>query len=236
MENVESYVADGSVIVQTSVDSKKVILSKNIAEEIFIKTEDNKSNCSVVETKNLQTIMRETIKANNEIQSIFVDAKTIDASIFVKSKEIKEKDATEAEKQVIAEFVKAKKDDLKVAMYLDITNGLKINKKVIELDTLKGNVQLKIDVPTHLPKIAEGYIRVYKVVRNHKGKVEELQTKTADGKIMFITDKSSKYAIYYEDAKLPPNVAVNVTIGFLVLFGAYAILKFAKESITKNKE
>ena len=56
-------------------------------------------------------------------------------------------------------------------------------------------------MPTDLLDVAEGYTRVFYIIREHDGKVELLETKVEDGELVFESDKFSTYAIAYKDVE-----------------------------------
>lgn len=90
-----------------------------------------------------------------------------------------------------------------VGLY-DITIPVTINGEAAgELTELSSPITLSIAIPEGLPEVAEGYERVYYVVRNHNGEVEVLNTTVnKDNTISFESDAFSTYALAYVDEKV----------------------------------
>ena len=67
------------------------------------------------------------------------------------------------------------------------------------ISELETPINITIPTPNGLPELKEGYQRVWKVVRDHDGTVEELNAKQTDDGICFTNDKFSGFATLYED-------------------------------------
>lgn len=63
-------------------------------------------------------------------------------------------------------------------------------------------VQVTVPLPNGLPKVADGYERVWKIIRNHKGTITVLDAKLTENGISFISDRFSEFVLVYEDMKL----------------------------------
>lgn len=91
-------------------------------------------------------------------------------------------------------------------------------------------VTVSVDVPENFIVAPEGYNRTYTVFRLHDGKVEELETSydSTTGKITFVTDKFSTYAIAYsdtkKDSKTPATSDNNNIVMYSVLSGMAMIV------------
>ena len=75
-------------------------------------------------------------------------------------------------------------------------------KKISVVEMFMTSVGLAVAaIPEGLPEVAEGYERVYYVVRDHNGEIEVLNTTVNDDNtISFESDKFSTYALVYKDA------------------------------------
>ena len=90
-----------------------------------------------------------------------------------------------------------------VGLY-DITIPVTINgESAGELTELSNPITLSVAIPEGLPEVAEGYERVYYVVRDHNGEIEVLNTTVNDDNtISFESDKFSTYALAYVDQEV----------------------------------
>lgn len=162
-----------------------------------LKTDTEVSN-NVDNAKKVESMLIETLKENKELAEAIKD-KNVEIKV-----EVKEKEVTKTEKETIETAVNKKDTDLKVANYIDITitvkdtdNGDSLGK----LSTVKETITFTVAVPENLPELAEGYERVFYIVRNHDGEIELLDATEANGKLKFESDKFSTYAIAYKDVK-----------------------------------
>ena len=106
-------------------------------------------------------------------------------------------------------------------------------------------IELTVVLPENLQTVAEGYTRVYYIIREHNGDVELLNTSLAeDGKsLTFATDKFSTYALTYvdtlasEEPVTPENPSTNDNVLTYVGIGAIALVGVAGTVIyLKRKE
>ena len=90
-----------------------------------------------------------------------------------------------------------------IADYVDITiNVLLNNEKIGNITELTKEVDISLAIPTNLPKLQEGYERIFTVYRIHNEEVKELKTTlNDDNTLTFKTDKFSDYIIAYKDVK-----------------------------------
>ena len=72
-------------------------------------------------------------------------------------------------------------------------------------------VEVKFELPNTLPKLENGYVRKYYVIRVHNGKVTVIDNVTVnnDGTVSFKSDKFSTYALAYKDVKEETKVVSN---------------------------
>ena len=120
---------------------------------------------------------------------------TITTEIVVK--EMKQDEVSTADKTAIENKVDIELGtDVKV-QYLDISVVLKAgDEKLGTLNELGDQITITVAIPDELK--AEG--RTYKVIRNHNGVVDILDTVVnEDGTISFKTDRFSTYALAYAD-------------------------------------
>lgn len=164
---------------------------------VFTKVETTLSS-SVVNSEKVQEILKETL-ANNEELAEAIQGKDVEIKVEVKSKE-----ASKTEKENIENAVNKKDSDLTVVNYVEITiyvkdkdNGDELGK----LETVKESITFTVPVPENLPEVAEGYERVFYIVRNHNGEIELLDATEKNGKLEFESDKFSTYAVAYKDVE-----------------------------------
>ena len=122
---------------------------------------------------------------------------TITAELIVK--EMREDEVSATDKAAIENKVDTVLGtDVKV-QYMDVAVMLKANNKEIgTLNQLSEEITITVAIPEELK--AEG--RTYKVIRNHNGVLDVLDTVVnADGTISFKTDCFSTYALAYEGKK-----------------------------------
>lgn len=152
----------------------------------------------VANQKDVNEMLKETLANNKELAEI-IEGKNIEIKVEVKSIE-----ASKTEKAKIESEVNKQDSDLKITNYIEITITVKDaeeGKTLGNLETVEKTIKFTIPIPENMPEIAEGYERVYYIVRNHNGDVELLPVTVVDGKLQFESDKFSTYAIAYKDVK-----------------------------------
>lgn len=109
---------------------------------------------------------------------------------------------TEASKKIIA----SKLDGYQAAKYLDITLELLKFGKKSEIHHVSEPISMKIQIPETILQPAEGN-RSYRLIRNHEGTAEILNTQTGQNGqvVIFQTDRFSDYAICYKDSEKKPT-------------------------------
>lgn len=145
--------------------------------------------------------------------------------------------------------------------YYDISIQLDLGDEVANLTQLTDTITIKLPMPTNLPKLSNGYKRIFKILRIHDGKVEELSTTASDDEITFQTNKFSTYALTYEDFYLNEqndvdtledldltkneinnisnpetgdNILIFISLTFISLLGIFILNKIYKKSKINN--
>lgn len=163
---------------------------------------------NVANAEKVESMLIEALKENKELAEA-IKNKNVEIKV-----EVKEKEVTKTEKETIGTAVNQKDTDLKVANYIDITiivkdadNGDSLGK----LSTVKEAITFTVAVPENLPKLEEGYERIFYIVRNHNGEIDLLDATEANGELKFKSDKFSTYAIAYKDVKKATDTTDDAT-------------------------
>ncbi|MEE1315001.1 MAG: hypothetical protein UHS49_04460 [Faecalimonas sp.] len=141
--------------------------------------------------------------------------------------------ADTAEKKAI----EAKLGDNKLATFLDIELIKKIGTVETSVSETSGLITIRFELPKEFQNTKIGIERVFKIIRNHNGKVEILDAKydAKTNTITFETDKFSSYALVYRDAVAKsPNTgdvanAVLWTVLMLTAFTGVVAVFFRKK-------
>ncbi len=215
LEEVEGlYDHDGRTVIHGRVFNVTTDIPDSVTkEEISQPVEDvtvveNKETESVVkkETVNVITgIMNDTVgedvvSAETAMRVSFAinTGKSVKAEIVVKEMSIEEiEQITDTDKKAIEDKVATELGEDANLQYLDLSIMLKAdNEELGTLNKLEEEITITVAIPEELK--ADG--RTYKVIRNHNGVVEVLDTVVnEDGTISFKTDKFSTYALAYAD-------------------------------------
>ena len=177
----------------------KMLVGDTVVTPVFKKltTEAEVPN-NVANAEKVEEMLVETLKENKEFADIIKD-KNVEIKI-----EVKEKEVTSSEKEAIESAASKEVADIKVANYIDISIYVKDTdngKNLGNLETVKEAITFTVPVPENLPELAEGFRRIFYIVREHDGDIDILEVKEADGKLSFETDKFSTYAIAYKDVE-----------------------------------
>ena len=177
----------------------KMLVGDTVVTPVFKKltTEAEVPN-NVANAEKVEEMLVETLKENKEFAEIIKD-KNVEIKI-----EVKEKEVTSSEKEAIESAASKEVADIKVANYIDISIYVKDTdngKNLGNLETVKEAITFTVPVPENLPELAEGFRRIFYIVREHDGDIDILEVKEADGKLSFETDKFSTYAIAYKDVE-----------------------------------
>ena len=134
-------------------------------------------------------------KTAENVTSAINSGKTVSAEIVVVK--VPESEIAQIEQTAIEEKVTAELGEDAKVQYLDVSVVLMAgNEELGTLNELQEEITITVAIPEELK--ADG--RTYKVIRNHDGVVEVLDTVVnADGTISFKTDRFSTYAIAYAD-------------------------------------
>ena len=170
----------------------------NVAEGINVYATLPGTTVEVVQDENALVIAEnanETLTSSLENNGITLNpADSVEIAVKVA-------EAAEEENANVVEAVNEKVAGANLVGLYDITIPVTINgESAGELTELSSPITLSIAIPEGLPEVAEGYERVYYVVRDHNGEVEVLNTTVNDDNtISFETDKFSTYALAYVD-------------------------------------
>ena len=173
----------------------------NVAEGINVYATLPGTTVEVVQDENALVIAEnadETLTSSLENNGITLNpADSVEIAVKVA-------EAAEEENADMVAAVNEKVNGANLVGLYDITIPVTINGEAAgELSELSSPITLSIAIPEGLPEVAEGYERVYYVVRNHNGEVEVLNTTVnKDNTISFESDAFSTYALAYVDEKV----------------------------------
>lgn len=179
----------------------------------------NNSVISLPDQNKTQEILIGTINQNPELAEL---TKTTNLNIVIQAKDVEISNELQTKMQ---DKLSQKSQNIKIEKFIEITISVRDknnnNIEVGKLTDLKEPITLTVAIPEDMPKLEEGYERIYYIVREHNGEIEILDTKLSeDGKtIEFTSDKFSAYAIAYEDKRVETNAQTqenNNTIQNLV--------------------
>ena len=175
-----AYIGKVNVVEDTKTEETVKKETENVVEQIVAGTVAD----SVVDEKTAEKVV-EAVNSGKSVSAEIVVVK-------VPESEIAQIEQTAIEEKVTAELG----EDAKV-QYLDVSVVLMAgNEELGTLNELQEEITITVAIPEELK--ADG--RTYKVIRNHDGVVEVLDTVVnEDGTISFKTDRFSTYAIAYAD-------------------------------------
>ena len=153
---------------------------------------------NVANSEKVEEMLVETLKENEKLAEIIKD-KNVEIKV-----EVKEKEVTSSEKEKIESAASKEVADIKVTNYIDISIYVKDadnGKNLGNLETVKEAITFTVPVPEDLPELAEGFRRIFYIVREHDGDIDVWEVKESDGKLSFESDKFSTYAIAYKDVE-----------------------------------
>lgn len=179
-------IKDGDWYTVCEIKDTEAEVSNNVANKEEVKE-------LVIET------LKEAVKADSELAKE-IEGKSIEVEVEVKTVEVNDE-----EKETIEKEAAKKVEEIKVAEYIDISIVVKdadTDEEITKLSTVKEAIKFTVEVPEELKTgVAEGYKRVFYIIRNHNGAIDVWETKEEDGKLTFESDKFSTYAIAYKDVK-----------------------------------
>ena len=90
-------------------------------------------------------------------------------------------------------------------------------------------VEVTLGLPQEMPKIKDGYVRKYYIIRVHNGEATLIDNvvDNGDGTISFKSDKFSTYALAYNDVVKTvssPNTFDGITIYIIILIGSISTM------------
>ena len=102
-----------------------------------------------------------------------------------------------------------------IELFKSTANDLKVE-QIYEADNA---VSIKLELPSTLAKVQEGYKRTYYVIRVHDGVTTVIDAvDNGDGTISFKSDKFSTYSVVYTDEKIKKVTNPETTDNTLVYF------------------
>lgn len=172
----------------------------------FEKLTQVETSKEVADAEKVESIIEETLKemakTNPELEELLNNEK-ITVEVLVSDMKTEEVNATEMKE--IEETAQKEVEGIKIVNYLDITVSLKSESanEPLELEKLKEEITFTVPVPEGLPEVAEGYTRVFYIIRNHNGQVDLLDATTSEDEktISFDSNLFSTYAIAYIDVE-----------------------------------
>ena len=199
-----SYTTDVTKVVP---EGYRVIKDGDWYTVCAIKETEAEVSDKVADTEKVEEMVLETLKeavAEDSELAEAIEGKSIEVEVEFKPVEI-----NKSEKETIEKEAAKKVEDIKVAEYIDIAIVVKdadTDEELAKLSTVKEAIKFTVEVPSELKAdIPEGYTRIFYIIRNHNGVIDVLETKEADGKLTFESDKFSTYAIAYKDVKEEPT-------------------------------
>lgn len=162
-----------------------------------------------------------------------------DLDDFLSIDEVKEDDLDED----VAKLIKEAASKYTIAGFynIDLFTGLNENTLFEQVLETEDKVTVTLAIPEGLKEVADGYKRIYYVIRVHDGKTEILNTTVnEDGTLSFDTDKFSTYSLVYTDEKVQTNEVVENPntadpIAFYGMIGAISLAGVAGASVYFKK-
>lgn len=108
----------------------------------------------------------------------------------------------------------------KLGTFLNIELWKKIGNNESKVSETQGMIQITFDVPEELRNTDSKLVRIYKIMRNHDGKIDFLNANydSATGKITFETNQFSTYALVYTDAEVQMDVPNTGDINHMMCY------------------
>ena len=130
-----------------------------------------------------------------------------DSNIIEEDKSLVEKVVNEKKYTVVGYY--------DIELFKSTANDLKVE-QIYEADNA---VSIKLELPSTLAKVQEGYKRTYYVIRVHDGVTTVIDAvDNGDGTISFKSDKFSTYSVVYTDEKIKKVTNPETTDNTLVYF------------------
>ena len=209
---------------QVTSDTKDSIteeeVSKPVEDVTVVKKQETEQAVKDETAKVVATILggrvsEEVVSAETatKVVNAINSGKSVQTEIIVKEMTAQEvEQITDSDKSAIEEKVAAELGEKADVQYLDLSIVLKAGNE--ELGTLN-KLEEKITITVAIPEELKAENRAYKVIRNHEGVVEVLDTVVnEDGTISFKTDRFSTYALAYaEQEGTGSNTSTNANQG-----------------------
>lgn len=219
---------DGSVYVigvdseEVSTDSTEVDTEKEVEEVTAGVAKDDKEV--------IDNVLLDSLDANKEL----VEGKTEEIEVKLEVSNLKEEDVN----KTLKDYKEKLEENVEVLGYFDANvNVYAGGQKVGSIDELTDEITLTFLLPKGLKEVEKGHKRVFVVLREHDGKVEELEAQLSeDGKYVTVkTDRFSTYALAYEDVEdvTPPktgdNIVTTIAISVISIVALAAMGLFLKK-------
>lgn len=195
----------GTTTVTSILNDNNVKTTTIVVCDVNVTEEENETKADL--SNEVESIVKAIIAGDElenltdeqieEIQDAINAGAVIEVAVI--SEEVPEEEIQEDSEKVKALVGKASK----VAVYYNIEITLKDSNTgagIVNLTNLSDKVKITVNVPENLPKVSEGFTRVFKVVKVHDGKAEVLKTENnGDGTLSFESSEFSTYAVTYVD-------------------------------------
>jgi len=243
---------DSNIVLNAGVSSNIEIPTKYLAKEegkeaetdvyeIVIDTETGETKYVVATEEEVENLPYE-IEAPVTVEELKEELEAL-------KKELEKVNEEELSGADLKEYQAMKKivtmlEGKKIVSLHDIYYGSFIDGNYVinsEQSELKEAVKVTLTLPTNLPKVKDGYVRKYSVLRSHMNanqefEYAELSAVEKDGKVTFETDKFSTYILTYEDVKDTKNpntfdgISLYMIIASVSLVGLVSLVLFAKKA------
>ena len=179
-------------------------------------------------------VAKKVIAGANENKYVIV--KESELKLQVINGIISKDSVSDDEVQLIDKEIKGK---YTLAAYYDVLLvKLTKNNDIVEyVSEAENKVKVTLGIPEGLPKVKEGYIRKYYVVRIHNGKTTLIDdvTDNGDGTVSFMSDKFSTYALAYTDVLNSSNPATSDNLVLYMILLSFSIISLISVIIYKKK-
>lgn len=134
---------------------------------------------------------------------------------------VEEESLLDEEKELFNKVINEKKYNVAGYYGIDLYKATEDGLKIEQLSEVDGSVSIKLQLPSTLAKVKNGFKRTYYVIRIHDGVTTIIDAvDNGDGTISFKSDKFSTYSVVYNDTEIKkvtnPDTADNVLIYFVV--------------------
>lgn len=182
--------------------------------------EDKDAKAKVLELINDVIDNKDVEGIDDELAQQIIDAVNNNKTIVVDVESaVVEKDTVADDAKKIEKKLESKQ---KVGAYFNIGVVLKVDNDAIgNVKKLKDTITISVDIPKDLPKVPEGFTRIFKIFRVHEGgDAEELLANVNGDKVSFDSDSFSTYALVYEDVlnSSNPDTSDSIIL-YILIFG-----------------